>query len=1533
MPGPEEGISSAHVRHQPWTLFRGFVSGVDITHGCLKFNQLGGASMSRFSFLDWSHSRRARKSTRRQQFLSPVPASRHRRLTVEHLETRALLAADISVSITDTPDPVVAGQNITYIVTVSNSGPDAATNVTLSDATPAGTSFVSGTVSQGSILLNGSTVEASFGTIDASTPATLTLIVAVNASTTDGTIITNTATAASADDSTPANNSDSELTAVIAQADLTIAKSGPASVTAGENAIYTITLTNTGPSDAQIVLLSDLVPLNSTPSAFGQSIGPGFTLAFNGTDTFTAAIATLAAGATAEFFVSTTINADAADGSLAINTAGVASATTDPDPADNASSVSSTVATEADLQVTKTDSPDPVVPGENLEYSITLTNSGPSDAQNVLLSDVIPTGTSAISFGQTSGPASSLAFDGTSFTATIGTLPAGETATFTMVVNVDPASSGGGTITNTVNVTSATTDPDLGNNTGTETTAVAAPQADLVVTKTDSPDPAVIGSNVEYTITLTNNGPSDAQNAVLTDVFPPGTSPIFFIQTGGPAATGVSFDGTSFQATFASLAAGATATFLLRVTVDAGTPDNTTLTNSATATTTTTDPNPANNADVETTLALLPRADLSVTKSDSPDPVQAGQNVEYTITLTNNGPQDAENVQLTDVFPAGTSPIFFIQTGGPAATGVLFTGTEFQASFATLASGATATFLLRTQVAAGTPNGTLLTNAANATTTTLDPNSANNADTETTTVGTVDLSVTKSDTPDPVIAGEELTYQITVTNSGTVAAQNVHLSDPTPTNTTFASAVQTSGPAFTLATPAVGGTGVIAADIASLAAGATATFTFVVEVNPSTPNGVTLSNTISASSGSTDINPGNNTETETTTVNTQADVTVTKTGPATVTAGTGVLYTITLTNNGPSDAQNVVLTDVIPAVSSAIAFGQQSGPAFSLAFFSPDTFTATIGTFAAGATAVFQVNTTIDANAADGSLATNTATVTTTTTDPDPADNSSSVTSTVETSADLQVTKTDSPDPVQPGDPITYTFTVTNVGPSDAVNVVLVDQVPTGTTFASALQTSGPAFILSSPPVGGTGAVTATIATLAPGATATFTMVVDVDAGILGTLISNTVTATSNTTDPNLANNTDTETTLVPLADLVITKIDSPERVQAGDEITYIVTVTNNGPDDAQNVTVVDVVPANTTFSGFQGISQGSVGFVGATNTITAIFGTIPAGGSANFTFVVTVDAPLPDPSIISNTATASSDTYDANLDNNATTQFTIVGHIASAGLTDDPKNPGHRVLLVIGTGGDDVLIIEPRPSNLLQIRVKNTGQLLGIFNRNTFGRILALGLGGNDLIFVDPRVAKPAELHGNAGFDRLIGGQGPDELFGELGNDTLQGGPGNDTLHGGLGDDTLVGGSGRDFLSGEGGNDFLRGDAGNDVLRGGLGNDLLCGGGGRDLVIGGAGRDRLFGQDGDDILIGGTTTHDGDSAALLAILAEWSAAIGFNARITGLGAELNAATVLDDGHVDELTGGLNRDWYLDFALADKRLGFSSNPTTGDRRN
>jgi uncharacterized repeat protein (TIGR01451 family) len=96
------------------------------------------------------------------------------------------------------------------------------------------------------------------------------------------------------------------------------------------------------------------------------------------------------------------------------------------------------------------------------------------------------------------------------------------------------------------------------------------------------------------------------------------------------------------------------------------------------------------------------------------------------------------------------------------------------------------------------------------------------------------------------------------------------------------------------------------------------------------------------------------------------------------------------------------------------------------------------------------------------------------------------------TSADLIINKTASPATVAPGGNITYTLLVQNCGPSNGINVSVTDTVPAGTTFVSLNQTSGPAFTLSAPAVGGTGTITATIATLTVGTSATFQLVVKV---------------------------------------------------------------------------------------------------------------------------------------------------------------------------------------------------------------------------------------------------------------------------------------------------------------------------------------------------------------------------------------------------------------------------------------------------------
>src|SRR5262249_40221638 len=152
------------------------------------------------------------------------------------------------------------------------------------------------------------------------------------------------------------------------------------------------------------------------------------------------------------------------------------------------------------------------------------------------------------------------------------------------------------------------------------------------------------------------------------------------------------------------------------------------------------------------------------------------------------------------------------------------------------------------------------------------------------------------------------------------------LTDATPTNTTFVSFLVPAGWAAGAGNPAPGGTGQVTATNPNVAPGSTAVFTLVVRVNPSTPSGTVITNTATVLSPTTqDSNSLNTQAVTTTTVNTAADLAVTKTGPATVTAGTDVIETITLTNNGPSDAQGVVLTEVIPAGTTAFGFAQSGG--------------------------------------------------------------------------------------------------------------------------------------------------------------------------------------------------------------------------------------------------------------------------------------------------------------------------------------------------------------------------------------------------------------------------------------------------------------------------------------------------------------------------------------------------------------------------------------------------------------------------------
>ncbi|MEO8133758.1 MAG: DUF11 domain-containing protein [Betaproteobacteria bacterium] len=273
----------------------------------------------------------------------------------------------------------------------------------------------------------------------------------------------------------------------------------------------------------------------------------------------------------------------------------------------------SVLAQNANLAVTLVDSPDPVAAGQLLTYTLTVTNNGPEPATSVVLDDPIPAGTTfaSVAFNGGGGGSGSCtqpaAGDTGSFHCTYATFAAGASSIYTLRVNVSAGTTG--TVSNTATVQSATNDPTPANNSVTATTTVLS-DADLTVPILDSPDPVAAGQVLTYTLTVTNNGPGIAQNVVLDDPIPAGTTFASATFNGGGGGSGTctqpAVGGTgSFNCTYATFAAGASSNYTLRVNVSAGTTG--TVSNTATVTTTTNDPTPANNS-VTSTTAVAPRS-------------------------------------------------------------------------------------------------------------------------------------------------------------------------------------------------------------------------------------------------------------------------------------------------------------------------------------------------------------------------------------------------------------------------------------------------------------------------------------------------------------------------------------------------------------------------------------------------------------------------------------------------------------------------------------------------------------------------------------------------------------------------------------------------------------------------------------------------------------------------------------------------------------------------------------------------------------
>jgi len=181
------------------------------------------------------------------------------------------------------------------------------------------------------------------------------------------------------------------------------------------------------------------------------------------------------------------------------------------------------------------------------------------------------------------------------------------------------------------------------------------------------------------------------------------------------------------------------------------------------------------------------------------------------------------------------------------------------------------------------------------------------------------------------------------------------------------------------------------------------------------------------------------------------------------------------------------------------------------------------------------------------------------------------------------------------------------------------------------------------------------------------------------------------------------------VADLSITKTDSPDPVTTGDDLTYTVTVTNNGPDTATSVIVTDNLPAETTFVSCASTGGGVCGGSGNNRTVT--FASLTSGGSETITFVASVNCSVADGTVISNTATVSAFTFDPDPTNNSSTTTTTASNPPPTitGATADPSvlwPPNHRMVNV--TISYDVTDNCPLPPGSCILTVTSNEPVLG---------------------------------------------------------------------------------------------------------------------------------------------------------------------------------------------------------------------------------
>ena len=856
-----------------------------------------------------------------------------------------------------------------------------------------------------------------------------------------------------------------------------------------------------------------------------------------------------------------------------------------------------------------------------IEYTIVVVNNGPDKSFNVTVGDLLPDGVKFISSNGQYNPDTGVWF--------VGDLDANESVTLKIVVQVIKV----GNITNNVNVTGTGHDTNLTNN--NDSVSVSVPESVLLnITKVANSTIIVAGENVGYTVVINNYGPSVASDVVLKDIF--NSNELLNLQY---SLNGVDWLDYNEAINLGNIDVGASVTVYFRAKVNGSVRGD--VLNTVNITTSVDDAR-GNFTDNET-VNVIANTTLVVIKDAEIKELNPGDTVHFIITVIAGGSSDSLNVNLNDILDA---KLLDVAGATYAVDGVNKGSWTGSIDLGNMLTGTAVTVDIWVKILSSADRDVF--NLVNVTS---DEHPEGNISNTTVHVRIVDLAVDKLVNNSVPKYLDMIEYTIVVVNNGPDKSFNVTVGDLLPDGVKFISSNGQYNP----------DTGVWF--VGDLDANESVTLKIVVQVIKVG----NITNNVNVTGTGHDTNLTNNNDSVSVSVPESVLLNITKVANSTIiVAGENVGYTVVINNYGPSVASDVVLKDIFN--SNELLNLQYSLNGVDWLDYNE---AINLGNIDVGASVTVYFRAKVNGSVRGDVL--NTVNITTSV---DDARGNFTDNETVNVIANttLVVIKDAEIKALNPGDTAHFVITVIAGGSSDSLNVKLEDILD-----AKLLDVKSATYRIN----GGNLTDYTQIISLGNMHTGS-KIIVDIYAAILGTTGQDIFNCVNVTSDEHPEGNTSNTTIHVNIADLEIIKIVNNATPNYGDEITYTITVRNNGPDNSTNIKVSEVLADNFKFIS----ANASKGYYDLTNGVWAV-GNLTNNETAKL--VITVK--IVKTGFIQNNVSVNGTGFDPNVTNNNATVNITVPQTADLSVVKivnvDRVSVGNRITytIVVKNNGPDTAL------------------------------------------------------------------------------------------------------------------------------------------------------------------------------------------------------------------------------------------------------